>query len=116
MSLLKSLAGETAVYGLSFIIGRVLNWIVLGLYLTHKLNTLEYGIFNEMYFYVALALILLVYRLETTSFRYAQQEGEDRVFGTAFWHVSVGGALLWGFWQSLLHACGITERPFALPC
>ena len=115
MSLIKTLAGETAVYGLSFIVGRVLNWIVLGLYLTHRLDTFEYGLYNEMYFYVALALILLVFRLETTSFRYARQEGEESVFGIAFGHVATLGSALLAFvlWWAPTLSTGLGYGPDA---
>ena len=100
---------------MSFIVGRVLNWIVLGLYLTHRLDTFEYGLYNEMYFYVALALILLVFRLETTSFRYARQEGEESVFGIAFGHVATLGSALLAFvlWWAPTLSTGLGYGPDA---
>ena len=84
MSLLKKLAGETAIYGLSSIVGRLVNWVVLTPYLTRVFVTGEYGIVNELYTYIALLLVLFTYRLETAFFRYGRQAADrDRAFRTA---------------------------------
>ncbi|MBK6526154.1 MAG: hypothetical protein IPG07_11760 [Crocinitomicaceae bacterium] len=52
MSALKKLASQTAVYGLSSILGRLLNYLLVPLY-TLSFTTSEYGIVNEFYAYVA---------------------------------------------------------------
>lgn len=84
MSLLKKLAGETAIYGLSSIVGRLVNWVVLTPYLTRSFVTGDYGIVNELYTYIALLLVLFTYRLETAFFRYGRQAADrDRAFRTA---------------------------------
>lgn len=84
MSLLKKLAGETAIYGLSSIVGRLVNWVVLTPYLTRIFITGDYGIVNELYTYIALLLVLFTYRLETAFFRYGRQAADrDRAFRTA---------------------------------
>lgn len=80
MSLLRKLAGETAIYGFSYILSRVLYYIVFTLYLTRVVSTSEFGIYRDLYFYVAVILVLLTFRMETTFFRYAK---EDRPAVTA---------------------------------
>ncbi|MDQ3015712.1 MAG: polysaccharide biosynthesis C-terminal domain-containing protein [Bacteroidota bacterium] len=75
MSLLRKLAGETVVYGLGSILSRVLNYILFTWYLTRVFNTEldQFGIYKELYFFVALFLIVLSFRMETTYFRYAKE-------------------------------------------
>ncbi|MGH1436787.1 MAG: lipopolysaccharide biosynthesis protein [Lewinella sp.] len=92
MALLKKLAGETAIYGISSILGRVVNWIILTPYFTRVFLREEYGIVNDLYFWIAILLVLFTYRMETAFFRFAsrgQQESgdkkhdQDTVFSTA---------------------------------
>ena len=88
MSLVKKLAGETAIYGLSSILGRVVNWVILTPYLTRVFLKAEYGIVSDLYFYIALLLVFFTYRMETAFFRFASRadaEGTDgnTVFTTA---------------------------------
>lgn len=82
MSLLRKLAGETAIYGFSYIISRVFYYVVFTLYLTRVFNhdTSQFGIYRDLYFYVAIILVFLTFRMETTYFRYAK---EDRPAVTA---------------------------------
>lgn len=89
MDPIRRLAGQTAVYGLSSIIGRLLNYLLVPLY-THVFITSEFGIITEMYSYVAFLLILLTYGMETAFFRFAQGTDEHRqqVFSTSL--ISVG--------------------------
>jgi O-antigen/teichoic acid export membrane protein len=85
MPSLKSLAKDTAIYGLSSIIGRFLNYLLVPLY-TAKLTAVSggYGIITNMYALTALVLVLLTFGMETTFFRFANKEGEQpqRVFST----------------------------------
>lgn len=92
MALLKKLAGETAIYGLSSILGRVVNWVILTPYFTRVFLTEEYGIVNDLYFYIALLLVFFTYRMETAFFRFASRaqqkdtgQGDDSntIFSTA---------------------------------
>ena len=84
MSLLKKLAGETAIYGLSSILGRLLNYVLLTPYLTRVFSTESYGIISDVYVYVALLMVIFTYRMETTFFRYASHsETKDNAFETA---------------------------------
>lgn len=74
MSLLRKLAGETAIYGFSYILSRVLHYLLFTWYLTRVFNNEpgQYGIYRDLYFYVAVLIILLTFRMETTYFRYAR--------------------------------------------
>ncbi|MBL4592394.1 MAG: polysaccharide biosynthesis protein [Flavobacteriales bacterium] len=67
---LKKLAGQTAVYGLTSIVGRLLTWFLVPLY-TIKFTTDQYGIVTEMYAYVAFLVVFLTYGMETAFFRYS---------------------------------------------
>lgn len=90
MANLKSLAKDTAIYGLSSILGRFLNYLLVPLY-TMKMTAAsgEYGVITNVYAYVALLLVILTYGMETTFFRYANKQGEnaERVYSTTLWSV-----------------------------
>ena len=75
MTLLRKLAGETAIYGLGSILSRVLNYVLFTWYLTRAFNydKSQFGIYKDLYFYVAILLIVLTFRMETTYFRYAKE-------------------------------------------
>ena len=78
MGKLGSLAKDTAIYGLSSIVGRFLNYLLVPLY-TAKLAAASggYGVITEVYSYVALLLVLLTFGMETTFFRFVNKEGEN---------------------------------------
>ncbi|MDE7397565.1 MAG: oligosaccharide flippase family protein, partial [Muribaculum sp.] len=85
MAGIKSLAKDTAVYGLSSIIGRFLNWCLVPLY-TNIFPSEEYGVVTYLYSIVALALIVLTYGMETGFFRFANHErysDPGQVYSTA---------------------------------
>ena len=73
MAGIKSLAKDTAIYGVSSIVGRFLNWCLVPLY-TIKFPADEYGVVTYIYAVVALALIILTYGMETGFFRFANHE------------------------------------------
>lgn len=86
----KSLFKDTAIYGLSSIVGRFLNWLLVPLY-TFKLTTGQYGVVTNVYAYVALLLVLLTYGMETGFFRFINgKETRDhmRVYSTSL--ISLG--------------------------
>ncbi len=84
MSLIKKLAGETAIYGVSSILSRLLNWIILTPYFTRVFERGEYGVVSVLYTWIALLLVLYTYRMETAFFRYGRQkENLDVTFSTA---------------------------------
>ena len=82
MSLFKKLAGETAIYGLSSMLGRMLNYVLVPFY-TAIFTSGEYGIVTEFYAYIAFLNILFIYGLETAYFRFASQEKEKKYFNIA---------------------------------
>ena len=59
MSVIGKLAKETAVYGLSSIVGRFLNWCLVPLYV-YQFPTQEYGIVSYLYSYMAVLLVMIV--------------------------------------------------------
>ena len=83
---MKSLAKDTAIYGLSSIVGRFLNYLLVPLY-THVIAASigGYGVVTNLYAYVALILVILTFGMETTFFRFANKEGENphNVFATS---------------------------------
>lgn len=99
MANLKSLAKDTAIYGMSSIVGRFLNYLLVPLY-THRIAAASggYGVVTNMYAYTALILVLLTFGMETTFFRFANREGAqaDTVFSTALATVGTLAALLMG--------------------
>ena len=82
---LKQLAGETAIYGLSTILARVINFLFVPFY-TRMLTTASYGVVTEFMAYIAVLQVVLVLGLETGCFRFANKEGVDRraVYSNAF--------------------------------
>ena len=77
MNPLKKLAGQTAIYGLSSIIGRLLNYLLVPLY-TRYFTTSEYGEVTTLYAYVAFLVIILTYGMETAFFRFSQKEQDKK--------------------------------------
>ena len=73
MAGIRGLVKDTAIYGLSSIVGRFLNWCLVPLY-TVLFTTSEYGVVTLVYSVVALALIILTYGMETGFFRFANHE------------------------------------------
>ena len=92
MANIKSLAKDTAIYGLSSIVGRFLNYLLVPLY-THVISAASggYGIVTNLYAYTALILVILTFGMETTFFRFAnkQEENPNTVFWTSLTMVGV---------------------------
>lgn len=85
MAGVKSLFKDTAIYGTSSIIGRFLNWCLVPIY-TNVFPVDEYGVVTYIYSYVALAMVILTYGMETGFFRFANHEDTRdpmRVYSTA---------------------------------
>ena len=78
MNPLKKLASQTAIYGLSSVIGRLLNYLLVPLYTRYFLPE-EYAVVIEMYAYVAFLVIVLTYGLETAFFRFSKKENDGKV-------------------------------------
>lgn len=115
---MKALAKDTAIYGLSSIVGRFLNYLLVPLY-TAKLAASSggYGVVTEVYAYVALLLVLLTFGMETTFFRFVNKEECDpkRVYSTTL--IMVGGvgivfvAAVLGFIHPIAHALDYAAHP-----
>ncbi len=82
MSQLKALAGQTAIYGLSSILGRIINYFLVGLHTTVFLTD-EMGVVSELYGSLALMLILVTFGMETTFFRFTTKEKGNAAYNTA---------------------------------
>lgn len=88
MGILRKLASQSAIYGLSSVVPRLLNYFLVVLH-SRIFNESEYGVITELYAYVAVLLILLTFGLETGFFRFAGKKENNspesnQVFGTLF--------------------------------
>ena len=105
---MKSLAKDTAIYGLSSIIGKFLNYLLVPLYTYVLARTDDYGIVTNLYAWTALLLVILTYGMETGFFRFANREDYDAksVYKTAFFTLLT---------TSLLFAilCVLFQQPIA---
>ncbi len=118
MANMKSLAKDTAIYGLSSIVGRFLNYLLVPLY-THYMpkDSGDYGVNTNIYAYTALILVLLTFGMETTLFRFANDDKEhpDTVFSTAMATVGTLTALflllIFGFIAPISGALGYEDHP-----
>lgn len=92
MANLKSLVKDTAIYGMSSIVGRFLNYLLVPLY-THVIPASSggYGVVTNLYAYTALILVILTFGMETTFFRFANKEEENphAVFSTTIFMVGL---------------------------
>ena len=81
---LKSLFKDTAIYGLSSIIGRFLNYLLVPIYTYTLTSTAEYGIISDVYAWTGIILVILTFGMETTFFRFmSRYDGDEGVFSTA---------------------------------
>ena len=118
MANIKSLAKDTAIYGLSSIVGRFLNYLLVPLY-THVISAASggYGIVTNLYAYTALILVILTFGMETTFFRFAnkQEENPNTVFWTSLTMVGVLSLVfLSGIFIAITpisHTLGYTDHP-----
>ena len=78
MANLKSLAKDTAIYGLSSIAGRFINYLLVPIQTTaFAASGGQYGVVTNIYAYTALLLVILTYGMETTFFRYVNKTEEN---------------------------------------
>ncbi len=88
MNSYKRLASDTAIYGVSSIVGRFLNWWLMPLYVT-IFNPDVYGIVTNLYSYVAFFMVFLTYGMETGFFRFASKSSNpEKVYSTSL--ISLG--------------------------
>ncbi len=93
MNPLKQLAGQTAIYGLSSIVARIINFFFVPLY-TRMLTTGNYGLASELLAYIALLQVVLTFGMETGFFRFASKDKSraEVIFSTAL--MSLGATSL----------------------
>lgn len=78
MSTIKKLAGQTAIYGVSSILGRLLNYLLVPIH-TDFFNPEGYGVVGEFYAYVAFFTVLLTFGMETTFFRFINKADDKKL-------------------------------------
>jgi len=111
---IKSLAGQTAVYGMGTIVPRLLNYMLVPFY-TRIFAENIYGQLTELYAYVAFLLVLLTYGMETAFFRFAQKHDTKSVFNSALSAIIITSAffvaLLVLFYEPLAQSIRYTGNP-----
>jgi len=115
MSALKKLAGQTAIYGLSSIVGRLLNYFLVPLH-TRIFAPEVYGIVTEFYAYVVFLQVVLTYGMETAFFRYAESEKDwKKVYSTSLISLFATSALfviiLWFFVTPIAKSLNYSRHP-----
>ncbi|MDR0187155.1 lipopolysaccharide biosynthesis protein [Prevotella brunnea] len=118
MANLKSLAKDTAIYGLSSIAARFINYLLVPIQ-TAKFNAAggQYGIITNVYAYVALLIVILTYGMETTFFRFMSKKGEnpDTVYATTLKMVGTTSLLFMAiivlFNQPIASLLGYSDHP-----
>ena len=118
MANLKSLAKDTAIYGLSSIVARFINyWLVPIQTSKFNANGGQYGIITNVYAYISLLIILLTYGMETTFFRFMSKEGENpqKVYSTSLRLVAttslVFAVIISLFLHPIASAMGYADHP-----
>lgn len=97
MNPIRKLAGQTAIYGVGTILGRILNYLLTPLY-TYIFTADVYAVFNEGYAYVAILLVILTYGMETALFNFCQkQDNKQLVFSTGMRSIAFTTAIFWLF-------------------
>lgn len=97
MGKFKQLASETAIYGLSSIIGKAINFVLVPFYTsTSILKVEEYGVVTELYSYVAVLNVLYLYGMETAYFRFTSKSkhGEQEIYSNVFSSILITTILL----------------------
>lgn len=85
MSLIKKLAGETAIYGLSSIVGRLLNYLLVPLH-TRLFLEKEYGVVSHLYALSGVLIVIFSYRMESAFFRFGTpKEDREQAYSTGMW-------------------------------
>lgn len=97
MNPLKKLVGQTAIYGLSTIIGRLLNYFLVPLYTYQFANPKDFGVVTEFYAYASFLNVVLTYGMETALFNFsAKRERNPAVYSTALFSLILTSALFLG--------------------
>ena len=93
MTAIKRLAGQTAIYGIPSVLGRILGYLLVPLY-TYVFQPGDYGTVNVFYAYTSFLMVVLTYGMETTFFRFNEQENnKTMVFSTGMISLFITSAL-----------------------
>jgi O-antigen/teichoic acid export membrane protein len=116
MSLIKKLAGETALYGLSSIVGRLLSMLLVPFYTRVLATTNEYGAVIDLYATSAFIMVLFSYRMESAFFRFGTpEEDRERTYATGMLSLFGSTALIAGllllFAQNIADALAYPDHP-----
>ena len=113
---MKSLAKDTAIYGVSSILGKFLGWLLVPLYTYTLEKQAEYGIVTNLYAWTALLLVILTYGMETGYFRFANKDlaNSDKVYGNSLISVGITSLLFSGlvvlFNQPIANLLGYSDH------
>ncbi|HRB69972.1 MAG TPA: oligosaccharide flippase family protein, partial [Chitinophagales bacterium] len=87
MSLAKKLAGDTAAYGVSSILARLINFL-FGFLIIRYITPAEFGTFTNFYAYAGFILVVLTHGMETAFFRFVNKKNsEEMAFSTSFYSI-----------------------------
>ena len=119
-STLTSLIKDTAVYGLSSMFGRFLNWLLTFVYVRILLPE-EFGQMTNLYAWTAILMILLTYGMETAFFRFANKHEQPAdVYTTTLWSLGISSLLFvllgWMFLDPLAASLHVAEHKDLLSC
>jgi O-antigen/teichoic acid export membrane protein len=92
---IKKLASQTAVYGVSSILGRFLNYLLVPLYTRFFLPE-EYGVVSEFYAYTGFFFVLLTFGMETGFFRFTKDERFTKVYSSILQFLFIANILFVG--------------------
>lgn len=84
MGVINKLAGQTVLYGLSSVVPKFLNYLLVPFHTIIAFQPAQYGVVTELYAYFTFLNILLTYGMETGFFRFSSQGGSNKAFGTSF--------------------------------
>ena len=114
MNKIKQIAGQTAIYGVSSIVSRLLNYLLTPLHVS-VFAPAQYGVITEMYAYVSFLIVFLTYGMETAYFRFSHKYPSAKVYTTALTSLSVTSSLFiffaFIFSSSLASFIGYPDHP-----
>ncbi len=91
MNKIKQIAGQTAIYGVSSIVSRLLNYLLTPLHVS-VFAPAQYGVITEMYAYVSFLIVFLTYGMETAYFRYSHKYDPHKVYSTAVTSLAISSS------------------------
>ena len=103
----KKLAGQTAIYGGTTVLSRLLNYLLVPLHTYLFSNAADYGVVGELYAWTSLFIVILTYGMETAFFKFSQDDGiKDRVYSTVVGSLFVTSTLF-------IVLCSIFAQPIS---